>query len=722
MGDEDWDSELTAGPSFSFTPSFPKLETEKAFNYNESSNKGISESVERNTWLPRNRSSGFEGGEDEFPKSDGPSRRGFGADRGFGFKRGNRSDGEGSNFFGRGGFKGRNEDSGSENAKGFRDGNVEEEFGEKSAGRGFSHSEDTFGQRRGRGAAVRGTRGGFGRRDENNDEESHSSFGSRGGYGNQTSYEGRERGGGLRGRGGYKGRNEDVGSDSGQVKNNYPFKSDEDGENGDKPAPYVPPPPPETEDGIFAHYKTGINFDKYDDILTNVSGINPPPAILTFEEANLPETLNKNISKAGYAKLTPVQKHSIPIVLAKRDLMACAQTGSGKTAAFLLPILAHMMQDGVAPHSLDLQEPEAIIVAPTRELINQIFLDARKFAYGTCIKPVVVYGGTQTFHSLRQIYQGCNILCATPGRLLDIIKREKIGLTKLRYLVLDEADRMLDMGFGPDMKTLITSPGMPSKEERQTLMFSATFPERIQSLAKEFLKSDYLFVVVGQVGGACSDVEQIIIPVGQHGKKDKLVEILHGLGAERTMVFVKTKKRADYLTTLLCQENVLATSIHGDRLQKEREEALADFRFGKCNVLVATNVAARGLDIENVQHVIIYDLSDNIEEYVHRIGRTGRCGNVGKAITFFDSDDNEDRTVARSLVKVLSDAQQEVPAWLEEIAFSASGTFSSIGSTFASVDSRRGVSHIPGGHAQSHIPGGHAQSAFAADDDDASWD
>ncbi|XP_069078307.1 probable ATP-dependent RNA helicase DDX4 isoform X2 [Pleurodeles waltl] len=722
MGDEDWDSELTAGPSFSFTPSFPKLETEKAFNYNERSNKG---------------------GEDEFPKNDGPSRRGFGANRG--------------------GFKGRNEDSGSDYGKGdsngpqrnggfsrrsFRDGNVEEEFGDKSAGRGFGHSENNFAQRRGRGTGARGTHGGFGRRDENNDEESQScfgsrggfgyesrgrgggfrgrgdenndeenqsSFGSRGGFGIQTCYEGRGRGSGFRGRGGYKGRNEDVGSDSGQFKNDYTLKSDEDRENDDKPArvTYVPPPPPDTEDGIFAHYQTGINFDKYDDILTDVSGINPPPAILTFEEANLPETLNRNISKAGYVKLTPVQKYSIPIVLAKRDLMACAQTGSGKTAAFLLPILAHMMRDGVAPHSLDLQEPEAIIVAPTRELINQIFLDARKFAYGTCIKPVVVYGGTQTFHSLRQIYQGCNILCATPGRLIDIIKREKIGLTKLRYLVLDEADRMLDMGFGPDMKVLVNSPGMPSKEDRQTLMFSATFPERIQSLAKEFLKSDYLFVVVGQVGGACSDVEQIIIPVGQHGKKDKLVEILQGLGIERTMVFVKTKKRADYLTTLLCQENVLATSIHGDRLQKEREEALADFRFGKCNVLVATNVAARGLDIENVQHVIIYDLSDNIEEYVHRIGRTGRCGNVGKAITFFDTDDNEDRTVARSLVKVLSDAQQEVPAWLEEVAFSASGTFSSIGSTFASVDSRRGVSHVPGGH---------AQSAFATAEDDASWD
>ncbi|XP_043402846.1 probable ATP-dependent RNA helicase DDX4 isoform X6 [Chelonia mydas] len=453
---------------------------------------------------------------------------------------------------------------------------------------------------------------------------------------------------------------------------------------------YVPPPPPDNEEAIFAHYQTGINFDKYDTILVEVSGLDPPPAILTFEEANLCQTLNKNIAKAGYLKLTPVQKYSIPIILAGRDLMACAQTGSGKTAAFLLPILAHMMKDGVtASHFREQQEPECIIVAPTRELINQIFLEARKFSYGTCIRPVVIYGGTQTGHSIRQIKQGCNILCATPGRLMDIIGKEKIGLRKVRYLVLDEADRMLDMGFGPEMKKLISCPGMPSKDRRQTLMFSATFPEEIQRLAGEFLKPEYLFVAVGQVGGACSDVQQTILQVSQYSKREKLVEILQSIRDERTMVFVETKKKADFIATFLCQEKIPTTSIHGDREQREREEALGDFRSGKCPVLVATSVAARGLDIENVQHVINFDLPSTIDEYVHRIGRTGRCGNIGKAISFFDSV--SDSHIAQPLLKVLSDAQQEVPSWLEEIAFSAHGTgFSNPrGNIFASVDTRK---------------------------------
>ncbi|XP_043402853.1 probable ATP-dependent RNA helicase DDX4 isoform X12 [Chelonia mydas] len=469
-----------------------------------------------------------------------------------------------------------------------------------------------------------------------------------------------------------------------------PHGETESGDNQGPKVTYVPPPPPDNEEAIFAHYQTGINFDKYDTILVEVSGLDPPPAILTFEEANLCQTLNKNIAKAGYLKLTPVQKYSIPIILAGRDLMACAQTGSGKTAAFLLPILAHMMKDGVtASHFREQQEPECIIVAPTRELINQIFLEARKFSYGTCIRPVVIYGGTQTGHSIRQIKQGCNILCATPGRLMDIIGKEKIGLRKVRYLVLDEADRMLDMGFGPEMKKLISCPGMPSKDRRQTLMFSATFPEEIQRLAGEFLKPEYLFVAVGQVGGACSDVQQTILQVSQYSKREKLVEILQSIRDERTMVFVETKKKADFIATFLCQEKIPTTSIHGDREQREREEALGDFRSGKCPVLVATSVAARGLDIENVQHVINFDLPSTIDEYVHRIGRTGRCGNIGKAISFFDSV--SDSHIAQPLLKVLSDAQQEVPSWLEEIAFSAHGTgFSNPrGNIFASVDTRK---------------------------------
>uniref|UniRef100_A0A8C4UIE4 RNA helicase n=1 Tax=Falco tinnunculus TaxID=100819 RepID=A0A8C4UIE4_FALTI len=329
-----------------------------------------------------------------------------------------------------------------------------------------------------------------------------------------------------------------------------------------------------------------------------------------------------NIAKAGYSKLMPVQKYSIPIILAGRDLMACAQTGSGKTVAFLLPVVANMMKDGVTGSSYkEQQEPECIIVAPTRELVNQIFMEARKFLYGTCIRPVVIYGGTQTDHSIYQVMQGCNILCATPGRLLDIIRREKIGLCKVKYLVLDEADRMLDMGFGLDMRKLVSYPTMPPKDERQTLMFSATFPEEVQRLASQFLKPDYLFVVVGHMGGACSDVQQHILQVAQCSKRDKLIEVLQSTG-NLSLLLVVFQGRQNFL----------------DREQREREIALQDFRSGKCPVLVATSVAARGLDIENVQHVVNFDLPSTIEEYVHRIGRTGRCGNTGKAVSFFDSN------------------------------------------------------------------------------------
>ncbi|XP_071587693.1 probable ATP-dependent RNA helicase DDX4 isoform X5 [Heliangelus exortis] len=472
------------------------------------------------------------------------------------------------------------------------------------------------------------------------------------------------------------GRNESIKSDQRDgPQSDISLESRGRGAFGGRAGPkvtYVPPPPPDEEQAIFARYQTGINFDKYDENAVQVSGLDPPAPLLDIEKANLCQTLNMNIAKAGYSKLTPVQKYSIPIILAGRDLMACAQTGSGKTAAFLIPIVNHMMRDGVTASSFkEQQEPECIIVAPTRELINQIFLEARKFVYGTCIRPVVIYGGTQTGHSIRQIMQGCSILCATPGRLLDVISREKIGLHNVKYLVLDEADRMLDMGFGVDMKKLISYPSMPPKDQRQTLMFSATFPEEVQRLAGEFLKTNYLFVVVGRVGGACSDVQQSILQVPQCSRRQKLIEILQSIGHERTMVFVDKKKKADYIAAFLCQERVSATSIHGDREQRERELALRDFRSGKCPVLVATSVASRGLDIEKVQHVINFDLPSTIEDYVHRIGRTGRCGNTGKAVSFFDN--STDGHLAQSLVKVLSDAQQEVPVWLEEIAFGFQG-------------------------------------------------
>nr|ACV69940.1 vasa [Osphronemus goramy] len=547
---------------------------------------------------------------------------------------------------------------------------------------------------RGRGGRGRGR--GFGRMDQsefNGDDsgvcESGFRGGSRGGRGSRGRGGFREAGdqGGRGGYGGgYRGKDEEIFA---QGENKDPGKKD--AIDGDRPkVTYVPPTLPEDEDSIFAHYKTGINFDKYDDIMVDVSGTNPPQAILTFDEAALCETLRKNVSKSGYVKPTPVQKHGIPIISAGRDLMACAQTGSGKTAAFLLPILQQLMADGVAASRFsELQEPEALIVAPTRELINQIYLEARKFSFGTCVRPVVVYGGVSTAHQIREISRGCNVLCGTPGRLLDVIGRGKVGLSKLRYLVLDEADRMLDMGFEPDMRRLVGSPGMPSKENRQTLMFSATYPEDIQRMAADFLKTDYLFLAVGVVGGACSDVEQTFVQVTKFSKREQLLDLLKTTGTERTMVFVETKRQADFIATFLCQEKVPTTSIHGDREQREREQALADFRSGKCPVLVATSVAARGLDIPDVQHVVNFDLPSNIDEYVHRIGRTGRCGNTGRAVSFYDPE--ADGHLARSLVGVLSKAQQEVPSWLEEAAFSgpSSTGFNPPRKNFASTDTRQ---------------------------------
>ncbi|KAM4710896.1 putative ATP-dependent RNA helicase DDX4 [Anableps anableps] len=558
----------------------------------------------------------------------------------YGDSRNSIADGDRDGFSGRGG-RGRGRGFNRMNLDGF-------------SGQADGAHENGF---RGRGRGGRGGRGGF-RPDGDQ--------GGRGGFG-----------------GGYRGKDEEIFS-AGEARGLE--KEDAD---GDKPrVTYVPPTLPEDEDSIFSHYESGINFDKYDDILVDISGTNPPRAIMSFDEAALCESLRKNISKSGYVKPTPVQKHGIPIISAGRDLMACAQTGSGKTAAFLLPILQQLMTDGVAASRFsETQEPEAIIVAPTRELINQIYLEARKFAHGTCVRPVVVYGGVSTGYQIREILKGCNVVCGTPGRLLDMIGRGKVGLSKVRYLVLDEADRMLDMGFEPDMRRLVGSPRMPSRENRQTLMFSATYPEDIQRMAADFLKPDYLFLAVGIVGGACSDVEQKFVQVTKFSKREQLLDILRTTGTERTMVFVETKRQADFIAVFLCQEKVPTTSIHGDREQRERELALTDFRSGRCPVLVATSVAARGLDIPDVQHVVNFDLPKDIDEYVHRIGRTGRCGNVGRAVSFFDPE--VDGALARSLVTVLSKAQQEVPPWLEESALSSHGAGFSPRKTFGSTDSRK---------------------------------
>jgi ATP-dependent RNA helicase DDX3X len=305
-----------------------------------------------------------------------------------------------------------------------------------------------------------------------------------------------------------------------------------------------------------------------------------------------------------------------------------------------------------------------LILAPTRELVSQIFEESRKFAYRAWVRPCVVYGGADIGSQLRQIERGCDLLVATPGRLVDLIERGRISLQNIKYLVLDEADRMLDMGFEPQIRRIVEGEDMPTTENRQTLMFSATFPRDIQMLARDFLR-DYIFLSVGRVGSTSENITQKVEYVEDLDKKSVLLDILHTHKGGLTLIFVETKRMADSLSDFLINQNFPATSIHGDRTQRERERALEVFRSGRFPILVATAVAARGLDIPNVTHVVNYDLPTDIDDYVHRIGRTGRAGNTGIATAFFNRGN---RGVVRELIDLLKEAKQEVPPFLETVA------------------------------------------------------
>lgn len=313
-----------------------------------------------------------------------------------------------------------------------------------------------------------------------------------------------------------------------------------------------------------------------------------------------------------------------------------------------------------------------MILAPTRELVSQIHDEARKFAYRSWVRPAVVYGGADINQQLRQIERGCDLLSATPGRLVDLIERGRISLANIKYLVLDEADRMLDMGFEPQIRRIVQGEDMPGVTERQTLMFSATFPRDIQMLARDFLK-DYVFLSVGRVGSTSENITQKIEYVEDQDKKSVLLDILMGQrgsegGMGLTLVFVETKRMADTLSDFLMANNLPATSIHGDRTQREREMALQTFRTGRTPIMVATAVAARGLDIPNVTHVVNYDLPSDIDDYVHRIGRTGRAGNTGASTAFFNRGN---KNIVKDLVELLREANQDLPDWLETVAHEA---------------------------------------------------
>lgn len=450
------------------------------------------------------------------------------------------------------------------------------------------------------------------------------------------------------------------------------------------------------EQGIVGQENAAINFDAYEDIPVEATGNNVPPPAGTFADIDLGEALNLNIQRCKYVKPTPIQRHAIPISLAGRDLMACAQTGSGKTAAFCFPIISGIMRGRYVQRPRGRTAyPLALILSPTRELSIQIHEEARKFSYQTGVKAVVAYGGAPINQQLRELERGVDILVATPGRLVDLLERARVSLQIIKYLALDEADRMLDMGFEPQIRKIVEQTGMPPCGLRQTMLFSATFPKEIQRLASDFL-SNYIYLTVGRVGSSTDLIVQRVERVHESDKRSHLMDLLHaqrenGFHGKQalTLVFVETKRGADSLENWLYTNGFPATSIHGDRSQQERELALRSFKSGRTPILVATDVAARGLDIPHVAHVINFDLPNDIDDYVHRIGRTGRAGNTGLATAFFNENSS---SLARPLAELMQEANQEVPAWLTHYASRSHGggrSRRSGGSRFGGRDFRR---------------------------------
>ena len=385
----------------------------------------------------------------------------------------------------------------------------------------------------------------------------------------------------------------------------------------------------------------------------------------------------------NYERPTPIQKHAMPLALLGHDLMCCAQTGSGKTCAFLLPICSALGNEGPAPAANVGAStlPRCVVMAPTRELASQIHLEAQKLCNRSGLRPVVVYGGADQRKQIRELAFGVDIIVATPGRLTDFVDRAIVSLSSVAFLVLDEADRMLDMGFEPQIRRIVEQADMPPKERRQTMLFSATFPPEIQKLASNFLRQ-YVWIAVGRVGSTVENITQRLVKASPD-KRHKLSLVVAALGqAEgRTLVFVQKKRTATWLKKQLRKggpddgrpderfEPVMAEDIHGDRSQSQRESALAAFRAGKCRVLVATDVAARGLDIAGVAHVINMDLpfaKDEFDSYVHRIGRTGRAGHTGLATSLyvpgFDAKVGNG-PIGASLIRQLKETGSEVPAW-----------------------------------------------------------
>lgn len=365
-----------------------------------------------------------------------------------------------------------------------------------------------------------------------------------------------------------------------------------------------------------------------------------------FQSLGLAAPLLQAIADTGYTKPTPIQAQAIPIALTGIDLMAGAQTGTGKTAAFTLPILNSLLPMASSSTSPAKHPVRALVLAPTRELAIQVEENVKSYAKNTALRSLCVFGGVDIRKQTPALKTGVEVLVATPGRLLDHIEQKTVQLNQVRFLVLDEADRMLDMGFMPDLKRILAL--LP--KQRQTLMFSATFSKEIKKLSDEFLKNPTL-IEVARSNATNENVKQSAYAVDQKSKEALLSQLLKEDTDKQVIVFTKTKLTANRLSRALVRDGIAADAIHGDKSQKERIAALDAFKEGTVKTLVATDVAARGLDISDLPMVINYEIPSAPEDYVHRIGRTGRAGASGIAISLVSEDEEKYFEEIEKLIK-----------------------------------------------------------------------
>ncbi|GBG00184.1 ATP-dependent RNA helicase [Raphidocelis subcapitata] len=400
----------------------------------------------------------------------------------------------------------------------------------------------------------------------------------------------------------------------------------------------------------------------------HVYGEGVPKPVETFEEASFPEYVLSEVLRAGFTEPSPIQSQGWPMALMGRDLVGLAETGSGKTLAYLLPAVVHINAQPLLERG---DGPIVLILAPTRELAVQIQDECRKFGSSSRIKFTCVYGGAPKGPQIRDLQNGVEVVIATPGRLIDMLESRHTNLRRVTYLVLDEADRMLDMGFEPQIRKIVSQ----IRPDRQTLLWSATWPKEVQSIAKDFLQNPYQVIIGNPELKANHSITQIVEVVAEHEKYPRLITLLKQVAAtygsgSKVLIFCETKRGCDEVTRSLRADGWPALALHGDKQQRERDWVLAEFKSGKHPLMLATDVAARGLDVKDIKVVVNFDMPNNAEDYVHRIGRTGRAGAVGDAYSFFTAANGR---LARDIIKIMVEANQAVPPELQAVASTAVG-------------------------------------------------